>query len=115
MQIITISEQEGGERLNQPYNPPALGPELDKEQFEGEWLEVRNGLQKVLDGFGEFSDYGDADYCMGTQMTLSRGIGFEITSSGMLKKNLIPAIQAFLKSIPANYEIYTSPTFPDEN
>lgn len=104
MNFIPISEEQLYGRLNTPFNPPAIGSEEDEEAFANEWHDVRRRLKTVLDQFGENSLYGEADYVLGETLTLSRGIGFELTSDRMFTPELIHKLQELLKGLPESYE-----------
>lgn len=104
MNFIPINEEQLYRKLNTPFNPPVIGSEADEEAFANEWHGVRRRLKTILDQFGENSLYGNADYVLGETLTLSRGIGFELTSDRLYCPELIHKLQELLKSLPESYE-----------
>lgn len=106
MKVIHITQDEAYNHLDQPFNPPTISDQLTEENFEKEWWQIRDGLKHTLDKLGRWNAYGEGDYYLGEQMTISRGIGIEITSDKMLNQKLVPAMQTFLSKVPEAYEIY---------
>jgi hypothetical protein len=104
MNISIVSRENIYKHLNTPFNPPVFSDSFEKENFRQEWHETRDSLKVVLDQFGEWNAYGEGDYFLDTILTLSRGIGVEITNVNMLTRELLVAVQTFLAKLEHAYE-----------
>lgn len=93
------------DHLDEPFNPPSISARFTEDDFSDEWQEARDQFEKLLSEFGENDEYGDKDFNLGETLTLSRGIGVELTSERMLNHDLIPKTQKFLESLPKEYEV----------
>jgi hypothetical protein len=105
MKIIKMTEDAVYDHLDEPFNPPAINESFTEDDFSAEWHGVRNRFEDLLAKFGENDAYGNKDFNLGETLTLSRGIGVELTSQKMLNRELIPETQRFLETLPHEYEI----------
>ena len=108
MTFTPIANDDVRTRLRQPYNPPRIGSEADERTFRAELFGVRGILNNVLSKHGKEDAFGDADYCLSSDWTFSRAIAVTVTSATFLTIGLIEDIQAALKTIGGDYEVYLS-------
>ena len=104
MALFRLTRDELYKYLDEPFNPPT-GENQGRIEFEREWWNVRNHLDRVLSNYGEMSAYSDADYNLGEQITDSRGLGVEVTSTKMLNRQLVSSIQSFLRELTQDWEV----------
>lgn len=107
MKVRRITLQELYSKLDTPYNPPGCAKEDESacKAFYGEWHDVRNGMQAVLERFGEHDDYGQKDFHLGDTAMLSRGIGVTFTNQTLLEPKVLEAVAAYLAALPEDYEV----------
>lgn len=105
MKLVILTEDEAYDHLDKPHNPPLIGTDFSERDFAEEWHSVRDGLDRIFQRFGENDTYGTKDYNLGDTLTLSRGIGLEVTSENLLTMKLLPEVQSYLGSLPHDYEI----------
>ncbi|MBB5032955.1 hypothetical protein [Prosthecobacter vanneervenii] len=108
MNVHRITRKDLYTKLDTPYNPPACKAEDESacEEFFEEWHDVRNGLQTVLERFGEHDDFDDKDFNLGDTAMLSRGIGVTFTRETMFKSQVLEAVAAYMAVLPKDYEVH---------
>lgn len=105
MKLSMFTEDEAYAHLEKAHNPPITGANFSEQDFAEEWHSVRDGLDRILQRFGENDAYGTKDYNLGDTVSLSRGVGLEVTSEKMLSMKLVPEVQNYLALLPHDYEI----------
>ena len=102
MLVRIVTNDETNRYLEQPFNPPAT----DSEAFGDEWWSVRDTIVSVLEPLGIADDYGRGDFCVGEVRNVSRGISVELTSTALLRPELLCALGEALRQAPCAYSIY---------
>lgn len=111
MKFKLITEKEAYARLSKPFNPPIIQGEFTEKAFYAEWHSTRHKLEVMLRSFGSPDAYGQGDYYVGDNASLSRGIGVCITSAKPLVPTLITKTQNLLQTFEYDYEVnYTIST-----
>ncbi len=107
MKVHRITRKDLYSKLDTPYNPPACtaedGPAC--RGFYEEWHNVRNGLQTVLEHFGEHDDFDQKDFNLADTAMLSRGVGVTFTRGTMFNPKVLEAVAAYLGALPEDYEV----------
>ena len=104
MTILEISDKEHGERLAQPFNPPAA--QLSDDEFDSEYYALYDLVEQLMARRGVNDAYGQGDYCLEPYLTRSRGLGMEITNPAIITHQLLKELQAILAVHAPNWEIY---------
>jgi hypothetical protein len=84
----------------------SLSERFTEEQARGEYYESLDQLVRVLEDFGTNNAFGERDFTTGDDWHgPHRSMGFAITSDRLLVPELIPSIQALLRSLPNPYMV----------
>ena len=97
-----ITAEESLSYLERPFNPP----EADSDTFGDEWWSVRTAVASALTPFGTGDDYGRGDYCIGESRNLSRGISVVLTSTALLRPEVVSVLRDTLRQAPFAYSIH---------
>ena len=104
MRAHTMTHDEAMRYLETPFNPPAD----DSDAFGDEWWSVRDAVALALEPLGTADDYGRGDFCVSESRNVSRGVGVVLTSTVLLRPELLTALSGALRQAPCPYSIYVT-------
>ncbi len=90
--------------LETPFNPEVD----DSDAFGDEWWSVRNAVTSALEPLGMADDYGRGDFCVGESRNVSRGISVVLTSTVLLRPELLTALSGALRQAPCPYSVHVT-------
>lgn len=108
METKIISQDQAYQRLDTPFNPPNASTREEKESFYNIWHQNRDYIHTILSSHWKGDPYGDGDYTLSENASLSRGFSIQLTSENILNHKLIKTLSDCLNCFEENYEIHIS-------
>ena len=102
--ITTITEAEYYQKLGKSHNPPDA--DMMEEAFDKEYYKLYDEVEAIFDRCGKNDAFGDGDFCLSPHIAKSRGLGLEVTNTGIVSPALLEELSSAIRISAPGWEVY---------